>query len=207
VSKSEPDLIFPGLQPASLWNLAGVILIFMMFAGLKECRHHVFLDNFGTVVKGEVYRSGQLTAPQLERVIKRYGLRTVINTREEHARVDAEAATCRAHDVRMVRIAMPGDGRGEYAQYEEALRVLEDPNARPVLVHCARGTHRTGAVIAGYRVHVQGWEKEKALREMKRYRFDPREHPLIQHLEPFLEDDSVFANWKQLNGIEYDTSE
>lgn len=187
MSKSEPDLIFPGLQPASLWNLAGVILIFMMFAGLKECRHHVFLDNFGTVVKGEIYRSGQLTAPQLERVIKRYGLRTVINTREVGARIDAEEAACREQDVRMVRIAMPGDGRGEYEQYIEALRILEDPDARPVLVHCARGTHRTGALIAAYRVRAQGWEKEKALREMKRYRFDPRGHPLVSHLEPFLD--------------------
>jgi len=202
VEKSEPDLIFPGLEPSSLWNLAGVILIFMMFAGLKECRHYVFLDNFGAVVKGEIYRSGQLTAPQLERVIKRYGLRTVINTREDGARVDAEAIACREHAVRMVRIAMPGDGRGEYAQYAEALRVLGDPDARPVLVHCARGTHRTGAVIAGYRVHAQGWEKEKALREMKRYRFDARDHPLIRHLEPFLDGEFELANWKELNGLE-----
>ena len=103
----------PGLQPLSLWYLAVGILVVMTVFGCKEFRHYLFLDNFGVVVEGEVYRSGQLTAPQLERVIRQYALRTVINTREEGARVGVEAKACREHNVQMVRIAMPSKSSGE----------------------------------------------------------------------------------------------
>jgi protein tyrosine/serine phosphatase len=35
------------------------------------------------------------------------------------------------------------------------------------MVHCRQGADRTGAIVALYRVVVQGWSKQKALLEMK----------------------------------------
>lgn len=170
--------------------VAAGILILLVLA-VKAGRHHVFLDNFGTVVANQVYRSGQLTPGQLEAVIRKYGLRTVINTREEgapHGLVEAEREVCARNGVEMVRIPMPGDGRGKYEQYDLALSILHDTNRLPALVHCARGTHRTGAIIAAYRVVEQDWDIAEALREMRRYRFDPRNHPLSPYLRAFLEE-------------------
>jgi len=169
--------------------VAGVAVLLVL--AIKAGRHHVFLDNFGTVVEDRLYRSGQLTPGQLEDVIRKYGLRTVINTRENEAPpglMEAEREACVQNGVDMVRIPMPGDGRGDYDQYELALSILRDTNRLPALVHCARGTHRTGALIASYRVLEQDWEIAEALREMKQYRFDPRNHPLSPHLRAFLED-------------------
>jgi len=51
----------------------------------------------------------------------------------------------------------------------QALTIIQDSRGR-ILVHCKHGADRTGAVIAAYRVVVQGWKKEEALREM----FNPR---------------------------------
>lgn len=48
----------------------------------------------------------------------------------------------------------------------EALRILTDPQNRPVVIHCQHGADRTGAIVALYRVVVQGWSKEDAVREM-----------------------------------------
>jgi protein tyrosine phosphatase (PTP) superfamily phosphohydrolase (DUF442 family) len=50
----------------------------------------------------------------------------------------------------------------------EALRVMADPSNRPLLIHCQHGADRTGALVALYRVVVQGWTKEKAVLEMNR---------------------------------------
>jgi protein tyrosine phosphatase (PTP) superfamily phosphohydrolase (DUF442 family) len=50
----------------------------------------------------------------------------------------------------------------------EALRVMTDPANRPLLIHCQHGADRTGALVALYRVVVQGWTKEKAVEEMNR---------------------------------------
>ena len=173
------------------WVLAAaVVLVVGATIGLYKARHYVLLDNFGVVEAGRVYRSGQLQAYQLERVIREHGLRTVINTREPEAPaalMEAEEEVCRQLGVELVRLPMPGDGRGAYDQYDRALEVLQDPDRLPALVHCARGTHRTGAVIAAYRVRVQGRDPADALAEMEGYRFDPEDHPLVPYLTDYLE--------------------
>ncbi|MBS0224903.1 MAG: tyrosine-protein phosphatase [Proteobacteria bacterium] len=48
------------------------------------------------------------------------------------------------------------------------LRIADDPAKQPVLVHCQHGADRTGVMIAAYRVVVQEWSKEDAIREMQR---------------------------------------
>lgn len=163
---------------------AAIVLAFVV----KECRHTVLWDNFGTVEAGAIYRSGQLKPYQFADAIERYGIRTVINTREPEAPakvVEAERRACEAAGAEMVRIPMPGDGRGTYDQYDFGLSLLRAPGRRPVLVHCARGTHRTGALVGSYRVLDQGWDREAALREMASYRFDAEDHPLAPHLETY----------------------
>lgn len=50
----------------------------------------------------------------------------------------------------------------------QALRIMADPQNRPLLIHCRLGADRTGAMVALYRVVVQGWSKEQAVLEMNR---------------------------------------
>ena len=46
------------------------------------------------------------------------------------------------------------------------LQIVTNPKRIPVLVHCGHGADRTGIMCAIYRVAVQNWKKEEALREM-----------------------------------------
>jgi len=46
------------------------------------------------------------------------------------------------------------------------LRIVSDKASQPVLVHCAQGSDRTGMMVAIYRIVVQGWSKDDALKEM-----------------------------------------
>ncbi len=46
------------------------------------------------------------------------------------------------------------------------LQIVTNPKRAPVLVHCQHGADRTGLMCAIYRVAVQGWTKEEAIREM-----------------------------------------
>lgn len=52
----------------------------------------------------------------------------------------------------------------------QALKVLATAE-RPILVHCWHGADRTGAVVALYRMVVQGWSRERAIGEMLRPEF------------------------------------
>ncbi|MDE5526208.1 tyrosine-protein phosphatase [Elizabethkingia meningoseptica] len=48
-----------------------------------------------------------------------------------------------------------------------ALRILKTA-PKPIVVHCAHGSDRTGVTIAMYRIIFQNWNKEQAIEEMKR---------------------------------------
>ena len=46
------------------------------------------------------------------------------------------------------------------------LRILKDPAKGPFLIHCLHGADRTGTMCAMYRLVVQGWSKDDAIKEM-----------------------------------------
>ncbi len=125
-------------------------------------------DHFDTVKPGILYRSGQLEPEQLEAAVKQYGIRTVVNFQIPGAGVERERETARRLGVDFMNLPMPGDGGGREHQFREVLAACADPARRPVIVHCARGTCRTGASVALYRFERDGWTVEDVAAEMKR---------------------------------------
>ena len=58
-----------------------------------------------------------------------------------------------------------------------ALRAIQTAQAQgPVLMHCKHGSDRTGLMAAMYRVVVQDWSKEDALKEMTQGGFGDNSH-------------------------------
>ena len=120
------------------------------------------LPNFGQVDEG-LWRSAQPSAEGFASA-HALGVRTVLclrSTRDD-ARLAAQAG------LELVRVPMRQWNVDE-AELQAALEVACDPARRPVLVHCAHGRDRTGAVVAAYRRVVQGWSAEEAVREMRAY--------------------------------------
>ena len=64
------------------------------------------------------------------------------------------------------------------------LRIATTPELQPVLVHCHYGSDRTGTMVAAYRIVVQGWTKEEAVREMTEGGFGF--HPIWNGLRDYL---------------------
>lgn len=130
-------------------------------------------DHWDEVKRGVLYRSGQLTGDQLSNAVKRHNIRTVVNLQLPGDEMAAERALSARLDVDFVNLPMPGDGFGEEWQFREILKITDDPQRRPVLVHCARGTCRTGAAVAMYRFERDGWMIDDVATEMRRqtYRY------------------------------------
>jgi protein tyrosine phosphatase (PTP) superfamily phosphohydrolase (DUF442 family) len=130
-------------------------------------------DHWDETKRGILYRSGQLTEPQLTEAARRYGIRTVVNLQMPGAELEAERELAKELGIDFVNLPMPGDGFGQEWQFREILKIVDDPERRPVLVHCARGTCRTGAAVAMYRFERDGWTIDDVAVEMRRqtYRY------------------------------------
>jgi protein-tyrosine phosphatase len=46
------------------------------------------------------------------------------------------------------------------------LHIVSNPKRTPILVHCQHGSDRTGMMCAMYRIVLQGWTEEAAIKEM-----------------------------------------
>jgi len=162
-------------------------------------------DHFDVVKRGYLYRSGQLNPDQLRQAIRMYGLRTVVSFQIPGAGVEKERAIAREMGVDFVNLPMPGDGFGREDQFREVLKAVDDPGRRPVLVHCARGTCRTGASVALYRFERDGWTVDDVAAEMQRQTYREgwlpgyvwnmvKARPMPERFEPrFLHDQNLPA--------------
>jgi protein tyrosine/serine phosphatase len=141
-------------------------------------------DNFGVVEPGRIYRSGRLRPAQLRAAIESYGLRTVVNLSAHDDRPGdvEEESLVRERGLTYLGETWPGDGVVPPEKLRWVAGVLADPAKQPILVHCARGTYRTGAAIASVRILRQGWSLESARGEMERYGFDPAKQPGLAEL-------------------------
>ncbi len=135
---------------------------------LESRRERVVWDHFDVVKPGQLYRSGQLTPGQLEAAVRRYGIRTVVSFLVPGPGVESERALAKRLGVDFLNLPMPGDGFGRADQFRAVLEAIDDPARRPVLVHCARGTCRTGASVALFRYERDGWTVDDVSAEMRR---------------------------------------
>jgi protein tyrosine/serine phosphatase len=135
------------------------------------------------VVPGRFYRSGQMTVTGFDDYLERLHIRTVINVQNEFpdpdlrlgfldGRTEKESDVCRRHGVKYIllepdlisRQAVPGKQPEVIAQF---LEIMDNPENYPVLIHCKAGLHRTGCLVAVYRMEYQGWSSGAAIEEMK----------------------------------------
>jgi uncharacterized protein (TIGR01244 family) len=120
-------------------------------------------DNYHAVIRGELYRSAQMSAPRLREHLVRDGLRTVINLRPEtnalwHAQ---EKQACQLAGVEFIDFPLVGD-RAPSSQQTAALVTVLRQARRPVLVHCAHGADRTSFAVALYLLGIAGVPENQA---------------------------------------------
>ena len=76
------------------------------------------------------------------------------------------------------------------------LKTVTDENVQPVFVHCKHGADRTGTMVAIYRIVVEGWSKEDAIKEMRQGGFGY--HEVWKMLPEFIRELNVEEIKKQL---------
>ncbi len=129
-------------------------------------------------VSDTLFRSAQPTADGFKQLEAQYHITTDVDLRLGHSDAPFLKGT------KIVTASAPMSTFMSDADVIKALRLIIAAEKRgPVLVHCQRGADRTGAVMAMYRVVVQGWPKDKAIAEMEQGGFA---YDLLQFNIPLL---------------------
>jgi protein tyrosine/serine phosphatase len=124
--------------------------------------------NFHPVTDGEAYRSGQINQDELEKYLKEYRIRSVLNLRGENSGADwyeDEIAICKKLSVRHYDLAMTSSGNPGRDVLARLMTIFKEA-PRPVLIHCRSGSDRTGLVAAMWKVVVDGDPKTIAEKQL-----------------------------------------
>ena len=111
-------------------------------------------------VTDNLYRSAQPTAEGMGN-LKKMGVETIVNLRSFHTDRDEIGNTGLAYEHIYMKAWHP-----EEEEIVRFLQIVTRPEKGPVLVHCQHGADRTGTMCAVYRIAIQGWTREEAVKEM-----------------------------------------
>ncbi len=123
--------------------------------------------NFHTVIPGELYRSAQPSAAQLERYVHQYGIQTIINLRGSNDQpwYREEVAAAQRLGVEHIDFRMSAT---KVLTVEKATALIDIMKTapRPILVHCMSGADRTGLFSLLYSYEVAGVPADVAERQL-----------------------------------------
>lgn len=143
---------------------------------------------FREVAPNMFYRCGQMTADGFREKLRTHKIRLVVNLQDENPDPLLpdnywdrphihESQVCVEEKVRYTFLSFAGD-RGLLPRnqastknrpkvIDDFLALCDDPNNYPMLIHCAAGLHRTGALTAIYRMEYDRWPVADAVRELR----------------------------------------
>lgn len=120
------------------------------------------LNNVEVVEGGILVGGCQPSGPAWD-LLKRKGIKTIVNLRKEN---NAEESEVRAHGMRPVYIPVIDQTAPTLQQARQFVALVDDPKNRPVYVHCRAGVGRTHTFIAAWRLS-HGTSIENTLAEGK----------------------------------------
>lgn len=161
------------------WTHVGIaaLLVFVVGAPFVYYRtQYSYAKRLREVEPGKVYRCGQLTGQGFRDALRVHGIKSVLNVQNEEPNPQlkgdrTEEEVCRELGVKYLFIAPDLIERNRVPRerpqaIEEFLKIMDDPSNYPVLIHCRAGLHRTGVLVAIYRMEYLGWSWHQALEEL-----------------------------------------
>jgi len=127
--------------------------------------------NFDTTVNGN-YRGARINSrAQLDSMRSKYGVTTIINLAKDALPKRGQSEIDWSKELGMEYVSVY---LGSSPPSEKNWQMIRDLLSKGgVYLHCAHGADRTGAIVAKYRIEVEGMAPCDAYREARRYGFKP----------------------------------
>jgi tyrosine-protein phosphatase SIW14 len=176
-------LILPGLLSSQLLAQekpsaqAGVAAAVEPAYGEKL--HLAGIHNAGKI-NDVLYRGAQPKENGLAE-LRKLGITTIVDLRgEDREKFDWERGAAEALGMHFVRIPVSGWTPPNDEQVAQFLELFRGNPRQKVFVHCRFGDDRTGVFVATYRMAVDKWTPEQAMKEMYFFGFNGFWHPSMK---------------------------
>lgn len=124
-------------------------------------------NNFGAL-SDNLYRSAQPSFSRLGELYSIYGIRTIINLRDNLALEEYDE--CKAVGITLENYPMSDSLAPTSEQVDMILReILIWSKVSPTLFCCLGGKHRSSLIAACIRTRFQGWTKQRAWDDNSKY--------------------------------------
>ncbi|MFO8058910.1 MAG: tyrosine-protein phosphatase [bacterium] len=117
------------------------------------------------------------------KVLQKLGINTIINFRYMEAHDYGDQARAAGFKYHWMPI-YPGEPP-DRESIEKFLRIVNNPENRPVYIHCNKGIDRTGLMAGIYRIEHDGWKNARAVREMEYFGHNELWHDLEEKLKSY----------------------
>ena len=137
------------------------------------------LPNSGRI-NDHLYRGAQ---PRFEgwAELSKLGITTVVDLRgDDPGTMDGERRRVESLSMRFVHIPISGWSPPTDEQVVQFLSLFRNDPKEKIFVHCRFGNDRTGVFIATYRMALEKWPAEQALKEMYFFGFNGFWHPSMK---------------------------
>ena len=144
-----------------------------------EKLHLAGIHNAGKI-SDVLYRGAQPKEAGLAE-LKKLGITTIVDLRgEDRQKTDWEHREATALGMRFVHIPVSGWSPPTDEQVAQFLSLFHDELQQKIFVHCRFGDDRTGVFVAAYRIAMDKWSAEQAIREMYFFGFNGIWHPAMK---------------------------
>jgi tyrosine-protein phosphatase SIW14 len=143
-------------------------------------KNYVGLPNFGEVTP-HLYRRGQPGADGLK-ALKKMGVGIVVDMRGSKSTHERAAVEKLGMEYVSIPWHCPFPRDKAFARF---LRLMKENPKKKVFVHCRLGDDRTGMAVAAYRMGIEGWSADEALKEMKLFGYSGLHHAICPGLGRF----------------------
>ena len=113
--------------------------------------------------------------------LKKLGITTIIDLRgEDPGKVEWERKLAESLGIRFVHIPVSGWSPPTDEQVAQFLSLFRSGPSQKIFVHCRFGDDRTGVFVATYRMALEKWPAEQAMKEMYFFGFNGFWHPAMK---------------------------
>ena len=131
-------------------------------------------------INDHLYRGAQ-PGPQGLAELKKLGVTTVVDLRgEDPEKIIWERQQAESLGMRFVHIPVSGWSPPTDEQVVQFLSLFRDDPKQRIFVHCRFGNDRTGVFVATYRMVMDKWPAEQAMKEMYLFGFNGIWHPSMK---------------------------